>query len=134
MQQDQGLASAISQALATITAPDQLNRLQQAVQFSYPNLGVALGKRLADSTMPLAVGITPQPIAWLDPQGALHVYTSDFTPILVMKAPFDANGVPQMVDRNPSSGFDTLVKNLATGSIGWKSIFDALQAKLYAPK
>lgn len=119
--QNPGLAASVKQALTTPTAPDDLQRLQQAVQFSYPNLGVALGNRLNATTATILTASsdigykgTDVPVVTisLDPLGNLHFYTRDFTPILVVKAGPTDPSANLMVTRNASTAFDAIIKHL----------------------
>jgi len=139
--QNPGLATAVKQALTTPTAPDDLRRLQQAVQFSYPNLGVALGNRFTATTYDQNVATsfyTGKIYYSLDPEGQLHAYDKDLTQILVLGPPgaqgssaIEAARAPGsvLISRNPSSAFDALVKMIT--STDMRPVFDELQAKTY---
>lgn len=127
-QQNQGLYIAVSQALKTPTAPDDLHRLQLAVQFAYPNLGAALGKKFTGTTYDQNVATsayTGKIFYSLDPTGNLHAYDKDLTQILVLGPP----PTSKVVSRNPSSAFDALV-SMITGT-DMRPVFDTLQSKTY---
>lgn len=127
-QQNPGLYAVIAKALASFSAPDEMNRYAQAVQFSFPGIALALRDKISKTT---TIGSSSGRLYWLDPNGAIHVYTRDYNPVVTAKWDSSVGGfypTEKFPAFNANDYFDG--SNISLGS-EMKFAADSLQATVY---